>query len=431
MPASPSEASPTLLAANQQLLALQQQRRAIKAAGATEPPSSRAVPPWEDNASPPDLVSSTQLIAQLPPHLGWESTAASKAVRKAWERHRSAETLTETCGNDRSRLTAAEHMLAVQPIGVVPFGSTETQFFLSLGHDTDTIKNYPTLGIAALQEEQAAIYRVWLLCRYLDQHGQGWLQVSCIRQQLTNKESKLWLFGSRRLRQVLGQGHGRFWEWDKGRDRLWLYGAARLGINLNVHQITGKPVLLSVTDITKSIGDFKAHLYGAWHSGRKTTNPISREVQSSITGIPERTQRHYCQIASVTRQTNIAIGGKYSPEEVEKQAWQRGKATFQFFDHQGRQGRQGATYIAWHLPNTYIGPHQPSPKGRLRKINQKLKDLVTKGARGNSSHKVVKLYHTDGAKAGRALDRGQTKEAYWPLLAVSKWSNFWAVFSLV
>ncbi|MCL4267864.1 MAG: hypothetical protein KJ069_32155 [Anaerolineae bacterium] len=360
--------------------------------------------------------------------------AVSKAVRSALERHNYASTHTELVSNDQPISSSAfdtQCEWGAPPLAIVPFDGTETQLRHSLCTDRDTIKHYPTLGIAALQEEQAPIYRVWLLCRYLDKQGQGWLPVSDLRHRLTKKESKLRLFGYRRLRQILAQGHGRFWDWDKDRDRLWLYGAARLADNLEVYRITGTPVLVPVADVTKSIGDFKAHLYGAWHSGRTVTNPISRRVQSSITGIPERTQRHYCQVAPIRRQTNIVIGGKYNPEEVEKQAWQRGRATFQFTDYLGRQGRRGAIYIAWHLPSTYIGPHLQSSKGRLRKINRKLKDLVTNGARGNGGKKVEKLYFTNGANAGRALNRGQVQVAYWPLIAVSKKVNLWAVFSLV
>jgi hypothetical protein len=166
---------------------------------------------------------------------------------------------------------------------------------------------------------------------------------------LTGKEAKLWLFCWRRLRQVLGQGHNQFWQWDKVQGRIWLYGAARVAAYLDVERLSGKPVALPVKTVTAGIGDFKAHLYGAWHSGRKTNNPISREVQESITSIPERTQRHYCKVAGIRRQTNIAIGNKKNPDELEKQAWQRGRATFEFVDHQGRQGRKGTTYIAWHL----------------------------------------------------------------------------------
>jgi len=248
---------------------------------------------------------------------------------------------------------------------------------------------------------------------------------------LTDKESKLRLFGWQRLRQILGQGHGRFWTWDKGDGRVWLFGAARVAANLEVTRLSGKPVLLPVTAVTTNISDFNAHLYAAWHSGRKSNNPISREVQESITSVPERTQRHYCQVAKIKYQTNIAIGCKYSKEEVQKRAWQRGMAVFEFKDLQGQQGIKGASYVAWKLPNSYMGPHQQTSNGRMRKINQKLQVLAQKGARENGGEEVEKMYHANRADAVRALNRGQKPEAYWPMMRVSRQKNVWAVFSLV
>lgn len=235
--------------------------------------------------------------------------------------------------------------------------------------------------------EQAAIYRVWLLCRYLDEPGRGWLNVYDVRENLTDKESILRLFGWR-LRQVLGQGHGRFWSWDKGNGRVWLFGAARVSANLEVTRLSGKPVLLPVTAVTGSIGTFKAHLYAAWHSARKSNNPISREVQESITGVPKRTHRHYSQVAKIKHQTNIAIGSNYNQKELEEQAWQRGQATFKFMDYNGRQGRKRANYIAWHLPNSFIGPHRQTTNDRMRKINRKLTDLVQEEARGTAAGRL-------------------------------------------
>ena len=286
------------------------------------------------------------------------------------------------------------------------------------------------IGLAALQAEQVAPYRVWLLCRYLDEQGRGWLPVSDVCQQLTGKGSKLRLFGWRRLRQVLGQGHGLFWEWDKTSGRLWLYGAAIVAAKLDVPRLAGRVVALPLSAMTAGIGDFKAHLYAAWHSGRRRNNPISRQVQVALTGVPERTQRHYCQVAKIRQQTNITIGNQYTPEESEKQSWQRGRAAFPFTDYHGRQGRKGRRYIAWRLPNSYSGPHKQTTNGRIRKINRKLKDLVRTGARGNNGTKVKKRYYANGAEAARALNRGQGSEIYWPTKMAARQSQIWSVFSL-
>ena len=394
--------------------------------------------PWfDEELSLPesDLVegrgTAVTYITHLPDHLGWESDAATKYIRIVKQRHQQEQSKTKLSMADLRSFysTTNEEEKQGQPLSFSSKQQTHHQLHLPL--NGDTIKHYPSIGIAALKEEQASIYRVWLMFRYLDRDGRGWLPVQDVREQLTGKESKLRLFTWRRLRQILGQGHDKYWTWDKDNGRLWLFGAAKTAANLEVDRLTGRPVALPITAITESIGVFKAHLYGAWHSGRKTNNPISRNVQEMITSVPERTQRHYCKVAVIRRQTNIAIGNKKNSEEVEKQAWQRGRATFEFVDHQGRQGRKGTTYIAWHLPNSYTGPHQQSPKGRMRKINRKLADLVTKGARENGSETVKKLYFVNGKEAGRALNRGKGSELYWPVVSVSQKSHLWTAFSLV
>ena len=428
----PFSPSPDLQKANERLLKLRQQAQSHKAElGLTEPKRpSPDVPPWEDTESIKAAQSSADIVTKLPSHLGWGSTMASQAIRKAIHRRehekKKFERLTADYLPFRPMVDVSDRLDQVTDSQ----SQSSAGYQLRLPKEGDTIRHYPSIGIGALKQEQAAIYRVWLLCRYLDEQGRGWLAVQDVRELLTGKESKLWLFGWRRLRQVLGQGHGRFWKWDKGNGRLWLFGAAQAAAKLEVTRLVGKPVLLPVTAVTKSIGDFKANLYGAWHSGRKTNNPVSREAQKNITGIPDRTQRHYCQVARIKRQTNITIGRKYKTKEIQNQTWQRGRAVFKFTDHRGKLGREGADYIAWHLPNSYINPHMQTTNGRMRKINRKLQVLVQNGARGNDSEKVEKLYHANGAEAGRTLNRGQKPEAYWPILRDSRQNNVWAVFSL-
>lgn len=82
-------------------------------------------------------------------------------------------------------------------------------------------------------------------------------------------------------------------------------------------RLRGRPVILPLTAVADSIGMFKANLYAASHSGRKSNNPISRDKQAALTGVPERTQRHYCAVAGVDRQENIALGQPYMPKRVQ------------------------------------------------------------------------------------------------------------------
>ena len=341
---SPSP-TPELLAANQRLHQLRQQKQ-TNSEKLDQPEAERAkgddTLPWEESAFSKAVTTVVDLVTKLPAHLGWGSPAVTISIHASLQSNTKVEHL--TADHPPSRPISDRSHSDGQPSDFQSRATAGKQLFLPLCKKT--VKHYPTIGIAALKEEQSAIYRVWLICRYLDRDGRGWLAVQDVREQLTNTEAKLRLFTWRRLRQVLAQGCGRFWIWDKEHDRLWLFGAARVATNLNVTRLVGKPVALPISVINKSIGEFKAHLYGAWHSGWKTNNPISRVTQEMITSIPERTQRHYCQVAGIERKNNIAIGNKHNPEEVENQAWQRGRATFEFADHQGRQGYKGTSYVA-------------------------------------------------------------------------------------
>lgn len=280
--------------------------------------------------------------------------------------------------------------------------------------DGKTIKHYPDIGLAALDRTEAAIYRVWLLCRHLDVYGRGWLEVRQVRDALTKKQSKLRIFGWRRLKQIFAAGQGGYWTRNNG--RLWLHGATAVARHLELERLNGHPVALPLRVAIDRIGVFQAHLYGAWHSGRKTENPISRAKQRELLHVPERTQRHYCRVAQIQRTVNYAIGGKNSPEAQKEAAWQHGNATFPFKDKRGYQGKKNEEYIAWQLPSSHKARHSTAPRGRQRKINRQLTvDLVNHAAQGNGGKQIDKRFFQNGADAAKAYNKqGGGVDTYWP-----------------
>jgi hypothetical protein len=264
-----------------------------------------------------------------------------------------------------------------------------------------------------LKKNQEAAGRVYLLLRYLDKSGRGWLPIEEIRQQLTRKGSPLKVIGWRRLRQLLHQGEGVYWERDS-RGRLWLRSALKIALELDCNRLKGKRVDLPIKSLLGGIGEVRAHFYASFHSGRSTNNPISRETLKTITGLSPRTQREYDRVAKVRRQQNIAVGPKHTKISAEEQTWQRGRAVFTFVDSQGKQGPKNRQYIAWRLPNSYQSPHQQRSKGRQKKINQQLASLVNNEVQGNGRVAVDRLFWTDGAAAGKAYNRDSRHDAYWP-----------------
>lgn len=291
---------------------------------------------------------------------------------------------------------------------------------------TDTVKVYPSLALAILEHELAAPGRVYWLLRFLDESGQGWVEVSEARSQLTQKDSPLKVCTWRRLRQILNQGEDIFWQRDRA-GRIWLAGAATVALNLAVARLTGQPVGIPVKALLGGIQAVRAQFYASFHSGRKTNNPISRETLRGITSVPERTQLVYEDVTNTTSQSNLVIGERYTQDQAHERAWQRGKAVFHFVDIKGRQGKVGREYIAWRLPNSYQGPQATRCKGRQKKINQRLVDLVMKGMRGNGREQVDKVFWPHGAAAGAAYSRNRAHDAYWPQHPTARAFELWHV----
>lgn len=281
------------------------------------------------------------------------------------------------------------------------------------GPAEEAVKIYPAIVLGMMEANLEAVGRVWLLLQHLDSQGRGWLEVDEVRQKLTRKQSPLKVCCWRRLRQLFDEGEGVFWTRDD-KGRIWLRGAAKVAAALSVERLTGRPVDLPLSVLLGGIQGVRAHFYASFHSGRRENNPISRETLRELTGVPERTQYAYEQTAGVSSQQNIAVGEQYTTENAQERAWQHGRASFRFVDVKGKQGgRPNREYVAWHLPNSYEGPHRQRSKGRQKKINRELADLVNKRAQGNGWGQVERLFWPHGAAAGKAYNRQPRVDVYW------------------
>lgn len=389
---TPLGMSPALAEANRRLLTLRDQLKTAQPARA--------------------ILDSAENPPRLPSHLGWHTPAMTQVLQR---QHNSIRIVSDHCQPSQK-----------QPIKQVCSEDEQPA--------PATIRAYPALLVALLRTDLTAAGRVWLLCRHLDVAGRGWLAFDELQQRLTKKTksernkpqsnsclilppSSFALFGRRRWRQILQQGRGIFWERDR-QDRLWLYGAARVAVNLGVERLNGRPVLLPVAALTDTLATARAHFYAAFHSGRPGMRhddhaaPISRATLQRLTNVPERTQRAYDRVAGVERRPAMAVGKRYSAENARETAWQRG-GTFAFVDHHGQQGRAGATYVAWRLPNTYCGVHDRAMCGRHKKINQKLASNQDKPT--NQSNICNDLVKT--RERGNGADLQQTRQRRRQMLA--------------
>lgn len=413
--------SPQLVAANQRLHALRAQAQAARQAAdlsdaSTDVGKSGQVaetPPWA--TATPRPASTTEVLAALPPHLGWGSAALTAVLRR---REQPAAGFPQGTPSLVGCDVAGE-----QP--AVSGGETrgELSEVPSGQPAADWVKLYPDIGLGMLRQELAAPGRLWLVLRYLDREGRGFLRIDNLRAQLTNKTSSLRLCGRRQLRNLLKDGAGVFWTRDK--TGIWLRSATRVAAALQVEQLTGRPVALPVAAILEGVGTFRAHLYAAFHSGRlketpdgRRVMPIARDTMVQLSGVGRSSQRVYEDRVGIAVQANFAVGEVTTKEKWEKRAWQQGRALFELKDYLGQQGRKGKTYLAWQLPNSYRGQHRHRPRGRQKRINRELKDLVMKGMPGNGegmseTQKPEKVYYPNGKLAAKAYGRGPERELYW------------------
>ena len=283
-----------------------------------------------------------------------------------------------------------------------------------------TVKLSASIGLAMLQEGCSAEGRIWLLCHHLDQNRCGWLNVQQLREQLTRKGSPLRICGWRQLRKLLQRGTGRFWIRD-AQGRLWLKGMAHVASCLGLEKVRSRAIQLPIKAL-KNIQTFRAYCYACFFHLRRTDNPISRFALINITDVNERTQSIYEHIAGIDSTRCIALGNRYSDEDRREQAWNRQNKTFIFVDHQGKQGRAGEKYTAWHLPNRYQSHIETARFGRKRRINQQLRDkpiLVKYQGRGNKfgvmqqTVNTTSVFYQNGSKAVKALRHTSAKEIYW------------------
>jgi hypothetical protein len=439
--ASPPEhrsGSPALLAANQQLYELRQALGCRPEIG-----RRRGLEP----AAPASTVSlPADELAWLPDHLGWGSSVLTQALRAAGVY---GEGQPESRVKQRAAPGSSVDNVSPQAEQLPP---PEAAAQLEQLPQPDSVKLYPDIALGMLQAGQAGAGRIWLLLRHLDVDGQGWLALDVVRQQLTGRHSATRVCGWRQLRNLLCQGEGIYWKREtvpdhrsgltsghgptsgrgkrSARGRIWLKSAAKVAVALDVERLSRRPVALPVQVLLDGIGQVRAHFYASFHSGRRSNNPISRATLERITHVPERTQRSYEKTAGVAGRRNIAVGRRYSAKEVQERAWRHGRATFEFVDRNGEQGPAGKQYVAWRLPNSYLGCHEPSPTGRQKKINQQI-DLVNSGAQGNdlclSDAQVHRspatsdrslLFHPSGLEAGKAYNRDHSVDAYWPALGL-------------
>lgn len=348
----------------------------------------------------------SQKIAQLPPHLGWDSAPVSQVVRASH-----AQKLPQNVSHE---VRFPQNL----PDSSQIISKTEQRKALSVDL-SQSVKVYPDIALAMLRQEQAAAGRLWLLLRHLDVDGRGVLRVVNLKKTLTKSKTPHRLCGWRQLRNLLRQGEGIYWQRDK--ERVWLRSAGKVAAALEVEKLNGRPVAIPVKHLLGTIGEARAYLYASFHAGRQrvdgqtTQKPIARDTLTVLSGVSAESQRGYERRVGIRVRANYTIGENDKSANREERLWQRGGAAFDFVDHHGKQGKPGQAYVAWQLPNNYYVNLAHRPKGRQKRINRTLTDLFMQGMTGNGQQLLEKRYFGEVSQATRALHKrnGSATEAYW------------------
>ena len=255
---------------------------------------------------------------------------------------------------------------------------------------------------------------MWLLLRAADAAGRGALDERAAARLLSGDGSAWRVCGRRQLDNLWRAGDGLFWERRAG--VVWLRSAARVAAGLGVGRLGGSPVAVPLAALTGSIGSVRAHLFASFHSGRQRTDlrtgrpqprgPIARATLTALSAAAPNSQRAYERRARVSRQSVVALGPLAGATDEQEVAWRRGRALFHFCDIKGRHGRPGAVYLAWQLPNEYTGPHATLPRGRQKRLNRAIADLLLDGMTGNGE-KLGARGQGPGAREEKAVASGQ------------------------
>lgn len=422
--------SATLLAAQARLLSRRAQREAARVHPAAAPGRwQEPIPPPVSRDITPDC--DRRSLAGLPDHLGWGSQRQAEQIRRALANNgrnkQTAVSANTAWLNELARdLPPTPGQTGGSPLeGRQPAESTAQKHTQALPTTaelaTAAVKLHPSIGLGLLRKKTSAPGRIWLLLRWLDTNGAGWIDTGNARRLLCSPDSAVRVCSWRHLRTLLAKGEDLFWN-HQG-DRIWLRSIPKVARSLHMTRLAGHPVRLPVKILLQSIGQVRAHLYASFHSGRAHANPISRASLRKISQVSPRSQQNYEKKTRIKKQKNYAIGSKLTDDHVQNQGWLHGPACFAWRDHQASLGRTGHARLAWQLPNSYLGPHERQPRGRLRQINHQLAVLLNKGITGNghvTDDCAPRRYFSEAARAVQTLNRTESG-VYWQSEQRGRW----------
>lgn len=275
---------------------------------------------------------------------------------------------------------------------------------------------YPAINVAATEQKRIAELRVWYAARFI--HNQAGMTVGNIgvdelESAICDKESLYYFFSKRRLQTILKKGQGEFWEVNN--DRVYFKNPAKIAYLLNTNLYGFRldiPFLLLTTHSTA-----RAAFYRSYEDGRRNNDPLSRQRQEEVSGVPSRTQRHYDAQLGAKEIENFLVAhldgkpaeyNKYNLERV-RLALGDDRPLYSWTDKKGKLGVTGKKYIKYPIASNRTRTFKKSSgPGALRKWKKKLTHLIKLGERQWEKYsKLYRVYPDDGK-----IDRNDTNGRY-------------------
>lgn len=253
---------------------------------------------------------------------------------------------------------------------------------------------YPDVAVVAIKLEIVPEFRTWLSFHAASQNGVMFTKDAY--EIFTSKKSPYYLFGKKRMKQVLRNGEGLFWQTCRDNSVIRLAGKDVLAERLNIERLGLLPVYLETKYLFKSYKHTKAALLDAVYVSHN--NPVSRIFTDSESGISVTTQKELEKLIGTKVSPNyLVIDESESKEDI---AWKYSSKVVTRLDTSGKvTGEKGSLYLAAKMSNTYTSVQSPAGKGSLREYNKKNSSRRIPRVSGKSK----RLYSTPESRSSKAV----------------------------
>jgi len=246
----------------------------------------------------------------------------------------------------------------------------------------DRVKVYPDILIAASRGLNGGAAKLWILSKHINPGGCGSIPSKALRGFVINDLKikrgvyDVWLHRALAI--------GLLERKDKN---IKIAGLVRAAAIVGAEHVK-RPVFIELGKLIKK--RWLAWVYAVWLANNKLTNrPISRATIKALSGICPRSQLEYERQAGIINHANYA-------KDTTRPGLQGMVDHINEFERDRIKSKAflNVSEICWRLPNSREVNDQDitlAPKGRTRRVNSQLKDLLNIGGQ-DPKNTITRLY---------------------------------------